>query len=201
MITKVGGGWAPGPNRSLRLCSQLLARWPGTHSRILSGIQRAAQTVLGVYLKRTCSRVTSSYSALAVLNDYALYKSTHSLTHSVILTDSSTRNPVHDASRLNPSHRPHSKSSSTCSSGSEKLVTEYSGSKSCGLLGVGHYNRWCIITKISNTDQLKRVLMDRWAPLIKQNPFTDQLSNMIGWWLVIKARDAHFKCVWTNCVC
>jgi len=33
---------------------QLLARWPGTHSRILSAIQRAAQTVLGrlgVYLK------------------------------------------------------------------------------------------------------------------------------------------------------
>jgi len=36
---------------------------------------------LGVYLKRTCSRVTSASSALAVLNDYALYKSTHSLTH------------------------------------------------------------------------------------------------------------------------
>jgi len=28
--------------------SQLVARRPGTHSRILSGIQRAAQTVLGV---------------------------------------------------------------------------------------------------------------------------------------------------------
>jgi len=61
--------------------SQLLARWPGTHSRIISGIQRAAQTVLGVYLKRTCSRVTTASSALGVLNDYALYKSTHSLTH------------------------------------------------------------------------------------------------------------------------
>ena len=58
--------------------SQLLARWPGTHSRILSGIQRAAQTVLDVYLKRTCSRVTSASSALAVLNDYA--RGTHSLT-------------------------------------------------------------------------------------------------------------------------
>ena len=34
--------------------SQLLARWRGTHSRILSEVQRAAQTVLGVYLKRTC---------------------------------------------------------------------------------------------------------------------------------------------------
>ena len=37
---------------------------------------------LGVYLKRTCSRVTSASSALGVLNDYELYKSTHSLTHS-----------------------------------------------------------------------------------------------------------------------
>jgi len=57
--------------------SQLLARWPGTHFRILSAIQRAAQTVLCIYLKRTCSRVTSASSALGVLNDYALYKSTH----------------------------------------------------------------------------------------------------------------------------
>jgi len=67
-------------------CSQLLARWPGTHSRILSGIQRAAQTVLGVYLKRTCSHVTIVHPAhdYGVLNDYALYKSTHSLTHSLI---------------------------------------------------------------------------------------------------------------------
>jgi len=63
--------------------SQLLVRWPGTHSRILSGIQRAAQTVLGVYSKRrpTCSRVTSASSTLGVLNDYAL--STHALTHSL----------------------------------------------------------------------------------------------------------------------
>ena len=60
--------------------SQLLARWPGTHSWILSGIQWAAQTALGVYLKRTCSRVTSASSTLRVHNDYALYKSTHSLT-------------------------------------------------------------------------------------------------------------------------
>ena len=48
----------------------------GTLSRILSRIQRALQTVLGVYLKRTCSRVTSASSALGVLNDYALYKFT-----------------------------------------------------------------------------------------------------------------------------
>jgi len=58
-------------------------RCPGTHSRIFSGIQRAAQIVVGVYLTRTCSRVTSASSAGGVLNDYALYKSTHSLTHSV----------------------------------------------------------------------------------------------------------------------
>ena len=43
---------------------------------------RDPTTVLGVYLKRTCSHVTSASSALRVLNDYALYKSTHSLTHS-----------------------------------------------------------------------------------------------------------------------
>jgi len=67
--------------------SQLLARRPGTHSRILSGIQRAAQTVLGIYLKRTCSRVTSASSALGALNDYALYKPTHSLTHSLTPSD------------------------------------------------------------------------------------------------------------------
>ena len=46
------------------------------------GIQPAAQTVLGIYLKRTCSRVTSASSALGVLNEYALYKSTHSLPNS-----------------------------------------------------------------------------------------------------------------------
>jgi len=40
---------------------------------------------LGVYLKRTGSRVTSESSALGVLNDYALYKSTRSLTHSPYL--------------------------------------------------------------------------------------------------------------------
>ena len=52
--------------------------------RNLPGIQRTAQTVLGVYLKRTCSRVTSASSALGVLNEYALYKSTHSLTRSPV---------------------------------------------------------------------------------------------------------------------
>ena len=56
--------------------SQLLTQWPGTHSRILFEIQRAAQTVLGVDTKRTCSRDTSASSTLGVLNDYAL---SHSL--------------------------------------------------------------------------------------------------------------------------
>jgi len=71
--------------------SQLLARWPGTHSRISSGIQRAAQTVLGIHLKRTRSRVTSASSASGILNDYALYKSTHSLTHSLTVSGSDIR--------------------------------------------------------------------------------------------------------------
>ena len=75
--------------------SQLLTRCPGTHSRILSGIQRAAQTVLGVYLKRTCSRVTSASSALGVLNDYARYKSTHALTHSETICPIFTKFLVH----------------------------------------------------------------------------------------------------------
>ena len=60
--------------------SQLLARWPGTHSRILSAIQRAAQTVLGVYLKRTCSRVTSASSALGFLT---IMRYTNPRTHSL----------------------------------------------------------------------------------------------------------------------
>jgi len=55
--------------------SQLLIRRPGTLSWILSGIQRAAQAVLGVYSKRSCSRDTGASSALAGINDYALYKS------------------------------------------------------------------------------------------------------------------------------
>ena len=51
-----------------------------------SGIQRAAQTVLGVYLKRTSfSRVASASSALGILNDYALYKSAHSLLFSLLV--------------------------------------------------------------------------------------------------------------------
>jgi len=55
----------------------------------------AAYTVLGVYLKRTCSRVTSAFSALRVLNDYALYKSTHAPTHSRVVSvlDSGAEGP------------------------------------------------------------------------------------------------------------
>jgi len=91
-------GWGSKPTAVGR--SQLLARWPGTHSRILSGLQRAAQTVLGVYLKRTCSRVTSASSVLAVLSDYALYKSTHSLTHSLTVSKRGYRPTPHPT----PSH-------------------------------------------------------------------------------------------------
>jgi len=59
--------------------SQLLAQWPGTLSQILSGIQQAAQSVLGIYLKLTSLHDTSESSTLGGLN-YAVYKSTHSLT-------------------------------------------------------------------------------------------------------------------------
>ena len=59
--------------------SQLLAGWPGTHSRILS--------VLGIYLKHTCSCDTSSSSELGVFNDYVLsaiyIHAMHSLTLSL----------------------------------------------------------------------------------------------------------------------
>ena len=41
------------------------------------------QTFLGIYLKRICSGVASASSALGVLSDYALYKSTYSLIHSL----------------------------------------------------------------------------------------------------------------------
>ena len=62
-----------------------------------SGIQRAAQTVLGVYLKRTCSRVPSAPSALAVLNDYAdIQIQIHSLTHLNSPT-ASEQNNIHRA--------------------------------------------------------------------------------------------------------
>ena len=63
--------------------SQLLARWPGTHSRILSTLQRAAQTVLDVYLERTCSRVTSASSALGTHLTIMRAIQIHSLTHSL----------------------------------------------------------------------------------------------------------------------
>jgi len=64
--------------------SGVLSCWPDglelTPGFYPSGIQRAAQTVLGVYLKRTSSRVTRASSALVVLTDmrYANPR-THSL--------------------------------------------------------------------------------------------------------------------------
>ena len=46
----------------------------GTLSRILSGIQRAAQTASGVDSKRTCSRGINASNAVGVLKDNALYR-------------------------------------------------------------------------------------------------------------------------------
>jgi len=94
--TVPGYKWHSGVSRSTLTAvgrSQLLARWPGTHSPILSGIQRAAQTVLGVYLGRTCSRVSRASSVLGVLNDYALYK-LHALTHSLTHSAGSSGRPL-----------------------------------------------------------------------------------------------------------
>ena len=47
----------------------LLAQWSGTLSQISSTTWRSVQTVLGVYLKHTCSCDTSASSTLDVLND------------------------------------------------------------------------------------------------------------------------------------
>jgi len=66
--------------------SQLLARWHGTLSRILSGIQRAAQTVLGVYSR------TYSFTAILVhraqqgflMIMHCINPHTRSLTHSQV---------------------------------------------------------------------------------------------------------------------
>ena len=67
---------------------------------LLQCFQRAAQTVLGVYLKRTCSRVTSASSTIGILNDYALYKSTHSLTHSLVWLGAPAQHTgIHTASK------------------------------------------------------------------------------------------------------
>jgi len=68
----------------------------------IHGIQRAVQTVLGVYLKRTCSRVTSASSALGVLNDYALY---NPRTHSLTQTASRSVHPfLQITQRMNSNH-------------------------------------------------------------------------------------------------
>jgi len=76
--------------------SRLLARRPGTHSRILSGMQRAAQTffIYESLFTENFRRLLKTYlfaryyciQRIRVLNDYALYKSTHSLTHSLMAT-------------------------------------------------------------------------------------------------------------------
>ena len=80
--------------------SGVLSCWPDglelTPGFYPSGVQRAAQTVLGVYLRRTCSRVTSASSALEVLNDYALNRSAHSLTPRVTSRELRSTKESHD---------------------------------------------------------------------------------------------------------
>ena len=68
---------------------------------MLSGILWTAQTVLGVYLKRTCSRDTSASSALGVLNNYALHKSMHVFIHSLLL-EAIWRSAAHFTEPLKP---------------------------------------------------------------------------------------------------
>jgi len=65
-----------------------LSCWPnGLELSDSSGIQRAVNTVIGVYSKRDPSRDTSGSSALGALNDSTLYINlhTHSLTWAKIL--------------------------------------------------------------------------------------------------------------------
>ena len=53
--------------------------------RFYPGSNEQHRLFIGVYLKSTCSRDTSASKALGVLNDYALYKSTHSLNRHLFL--------------------------------------------------------------------------------------------------------------------
>jgi len=100
MIIKVGGGLEPlgpigvyayGYTADSRLCLIIIGRFllhRLQYERTLRpsecpaarAFSVAGPTFLSVYLKRTCLRVTSASSALGVLDNYALYKSTHSLT-------------------------------------------------------------------------------------------------------------------------
>jgi len=52
------------------------------HCQILSGIQQAAQTVLGIYLKRTCLHKTSASSALGGSQRLCAIQ-VHALNHSL----------------------------------------------------------------------------------------------------------------------
>jgi len=90
------------PARSSLILSSLGLRWrptlgphPAEHRCPLDG-DRVAAEVLQLLLARLTNRVAgnsfsssarrhkSNHSALGVLNDYALYKSTHSLTHTSV---------------------------------------------------------------------------------------------------------------------
>ena len=94
-------------------------------------IQRAAQTVLGVYVKRTCSRVTSASSALGVLNDYALYKSRHSLAHSLppkTRSSAIAEGPRDASCQLKSCQLPRNGAETTCTTSSEQIeVTKLEG--------------------------------------------------------------------------
>jgi len=59
---------------------------PMAWNSLPAGIQPAAQTVLGVYLKRTCSRVTSASSTWGSqwLRAIQFHARTHSFTHGVV---------------------------------------------------------------------------------------------------------------------
>jgi len=60
---------------------QLPAPQSGTLSRISSGTRPSVQIVSDVCLKHICSLDTSAFSALWVLDDNAIYKSTYLLTY------------------------------------------------------------------------------------------------------------------------
>jgi len=73
------------------------------------------------------------------------------------------------------------------------LATKQSGSKSCGLFCFGGVAIDGYHHTISNTDQLKCVVIDCWAPLSQDtlNRATDQMPKRLM--MVIKAKGAHVE--------
>jgi len=74
-----------------------------------------------------------------------------------------------------------------------KLAAKQSRSKSCGLFSVGALQQMVCRYKISDIDQLKRVLIDCWAQLRQNmlNRAIDQLPKRLM--MVIKVKGAHVK--------